>query len=85
MDEILTIDESKVRHAPNWVLFGEPETDVYQRLKAAKGVFHSPDRDEVYQKAIDLRPGHFAFHFLGEMPEDMALVLGTTPATSPDQ
>ena len=75
MDETLAIDEIKIRYAPDWVLIGEPETDEAQHLKAGKVLFHSPDRDEVYQKAIDLRLGHFAFRFLGEMPKDMAFAL----------
>lgn len=75
MDELLTIDEIKARYAPDWVLIGDPETDEAQHLKAGKVLFHSPDRDEVYQKAIDLRLGNFAFRFLGELPEDMAFVL----------
>jgi hypothetical protein len=75
MDGILTIDEIKARYAPDWVLIGEPQTDEFQRLSAGKVLFHSPDREEVYQKAIELRPGYFAFRFLGELPEDMAFVL----------
>lgn len=75
MGERLTIGEIKARYAPDRVLIGEPETDEVQRLKAGKVVLHSPDRDEVYQKAIDLRLGHFAFRFLGERPDDMAFVL----------
>jgi hypothetical protein len=75
MDELLTIDQIKARYAPDWVLIGEPETDEVQHLMAGKVLFHSPDRDEVYQKAIDLRLGHFAFRFLGEMSEDMVFVL----------
>ena len=75
MDETLTIDEIKSRYAPDWVLIGEPETDEIQHLRAGKVLFHSPNREEVYQKAIDLGLEHFAFRFLGEMPEDMALVL----------
>ena len=75
MNEILSIDEMKARYAPDWVLIAEPETDEAQHLKAGKVLFHSPDRDEVYQKAIDLRLSHFAFRYLGEMPEDIAFVL----------
>jgi hypothetical protein len=37
--------------------------------------FYSPDRDEVYQEAIDLRLTDRAFRFLGEMPEHMAINL----------
>ena len=75
MDEVLTIDEIKTRFAPDWVLIGEPQTDENQRLLAGKVLFHSRDRDEVYRKAIELRPGHFAFRYLGELPDDVAFVL----------
>src|SRR4051812_14277606 len=75
MDEILTIDEIKARYAPDWVLIGEPQTDEFQHLRAGKVLFHSPDREEVYRKAIELQPGSFAFRYLGELPEDMAFVL----------
>lgn len=34
----------------------------------------SPDREAVYQKAIEMRPGHFAIRFLGEPPEDLAFL-----------
>jgi hypothetical protein len=75
MSEVLTIDEIKARFAPDWVLIGDPQTDGSQRLRAGKVLFHSPDREEVYRKAIELRPGHFAFRYLGEWPEDMVFVL----------
>lgn len=75
MDEILTIEEMKVRYAPDWVLIGEPQTDEFQHVRAGKVLFHSPDRDEVYRKAIELRPGDFAFRHLGELPSDMAFAL----------
>lgn len=75
MDEILTIDEIESRYASEWVLNGEPQTDEFQRLRSGKVLFHSPDREEVYRKATDLRPEHFAFRYLGELPEDMAFVL----------
>lgn len=75
MDEFLTIDEMEARYAPDWVLVGDPQTDPLQRLQAGRVLFHSPDREAVYRKAIELRPGRFAFRYLGEMPEDMAFVL----------
>ena len=75
MDEVLTIDEIKARYAPDWVLIGEPRTDEFQRLHAGKVLFHSPDREAVYRKAGELQPGHFAFRYLGELPQDMAFVL----------
>jgi hypothetical protein len=75
VDEVLTIDEIKARFAPDWVLIGGPLTDANQQLLAGRVLFHSRDREEVYRKAIELRPGHFAFRYLGELPEDMIFVL----------
>jgi hypothetical protein len=75
MDEVLTVEEIETRFAPEWVLIGEPQTDENLSLRAGRVLFHSPDRDEVYRKARELRPGRFAVRYLGTWPEDMALVL----------
>ena len=75
MDDVLTADEITARFAPDWVLIGEPQTDENLVLLAGKVLFHGPDRDEVYNKARELRPGRFAVHYLGPWPENMALVL----------
>jgi hypothetical protein len=75
MDEVLSIEEIEARFRPEWVLIGEPQTDEGLRVRAGKALFHSPDRDEVYRKAGELRPGRFAVRYLGTWPEDTALVL----------
>jgi hypothetical protein len=75
MDEVLTIEEIQARYSPDWVLIGEPQTDECQRLLAGRVLFHSPDRDEVDRRLLELRPARFAFRYLGTLPEDMALVL----------
>jgi hypothetical protein len=75
MDEILTAEEIETRFAPEWVLIGDPQTDEDLSLRAGRVLFHSPDRDEVYRKALELQPGRFAVRYLGTWPNDMALVL----------
>ncbi|HWE40542.1 MAG TPA: hypothetical protein VG406_28600 [Isosphaeraceae bacterium] len=75
MNDMLTLDEIKARYAPDWVLIGDPQTDDLHRLQAGRVLFHSPDREAVYRKAIELRPGRFAFRYLGELPGDMAFLL----------
>jgi hypothetical protein len=75
IDEVLTIEEIQARYAPEWVLIGEPQTDLRQRLLAGKVLFHSADRDEVDRRLLELRPARFAFRYLGTLPEDMALRL----------
>ncbi len=73
--EILTIDEIKERYAPEWVLIGDPQTDEYQRVLGGTVLFHSPNREEVYQKAIELDLDDCAFRYLGPFPDDLVLVL----------
>ena len=75
MDEMLTVEQIEARFAPEWVLIVEPQTDDEQRLLGGRVLFHSPDRDEVYRKAKDLRLDRIAVRYLGTWPEDMALVL----------
>jgi hypothetical protein len=36
-------------------LIGDPETDESQRLLAGTVLFHSPDRDDVDRKLLELR------------------------------
>jgi hypothetical protein len=75
MDEVLTVDEIEARFAPDWVLIGEPRTDELQRLLGGKVLFHSPNRDEIYRKARELSLDRIAVRYLGDWPEDSALVL----------
>jgi hypothetical protein len=75
MDERLTIEEIEARFAPDWVLIGEPQTDETLALLAGKVLYHSPDRDAVYRKAEELRPGRFAVRYLGPWPEHLVLGL----------
>jgi len=75
MGELLTTEEIEDRFAPEWVLIGEPQTDDEQRLLRGRVLFHSPDRDEVYRKAQELKLDRIAVRFLGTWPDDMALVL----------
>ncbi len=58
-----------------WVLIGDPKTDESLDLLAGQVLCHSKDRDEVYRRAVQLRPKRFAMHYTGKMPENTAIVL----------
>ena len=77
MTERLTYPEIKTRYAPEWVLIDEPETDENLEILSGEVLIHSPDRDEVGRKMLDLwpRPSHSAVMFLGEVPADLVLML----------
>jgi hypothetical protein len=75
MQKVLTIGEIEAQYPCEWVLIGDPQTDEFQHLLSGIVLFHSPDRDEVDRKLLELRPPRFAFRYLGELPKDMALIL----------
>ena len=75
MNEVLTAAEIAARFESEWVLVEEPETDETLTVRRGRVRWHSRDRDEVYRKAVELRPGRFAILYTGRIPEDSAVVL----------
>jgi hypothetical protein len=76
MSEILSIDEIESRYPNEWILIGDPQTNEALAVLRGTVLWHSTDRDEVYQKAVELRPKHVAFHYSGTVPqEDMEFAL----------
>jgi hypothetical protein len=75
MDKVLTVDQIEKEFDSEWVLVEDPETNASLEVQRGRVRWHSKDRDEVYRKAIELRPKHFAMLYTGKMPEDTAVVL----------
>jgi len=75
--ERLTYPEIKARYAPDWVLIGDPVTDDHLEILSGEVLFHSPDRAELGRRMLALRPrpARLAVEFLGEIPDDLVLVL----------
>jgi hypothetical protein len=74
-DKALTLAEIEAQYDSEWVLLEDPILNAEGQVTGGKVVWHSKDRDEVYQKAIELRLKHGAFRYTGKMPEDTAIVL----------
>jgi hypothetical protein len=75
MSEVLSIAEIQARFDSEWVLLADPQLNEQREVVGGKVLWHSKDRDEVYQKAVELRPRHSAFLYTGTIPEDTAVVL----------
>ena len=75
MEQVMTAAEIEAQYASEWVLVENPQTDENLEVRSGKVLFHSPDRDEAYRKAVELRPRKFAVLFTGTIPEDTAIVL----------
>jgi hypothetical protein len=75
MDDVLTIAQIEAQFGSEWVLVEEPETNQALEVQRGRVRWHSKDREEVYRKAVELRPNRFAVLYTGQMPEDTAIVL----------
>jgi hypothetical protein len=75
MDRVLTVAQIEAQFASEWILVEDPQTNDALEVQSGKVRWHSKDRDEVYRKAVELRPKRFAMLYTGKMPEDTAVVL----------
>ena len=73
--EEMTLSQMKPGFRSEWVLIGDPDTDRALNVRGGKVLHHSKDRDEVYRKAISLRPTRSAVMYTGRIPEDTAIIL----------
>lgn len=75
MDDILTVAEMESRFLAEWLLVEDPQLNEALEVHGGVVRYHSKDRDEVYRKAVELRPRQFAVLYTGEIPKDAAVVL----------
>ena len=75
MTRELTLAEIKSEFDSEWILIGDPVTDEALNVLEGKVLYHSKDRDEVYRKAVSLRPKRSAMVYTGQIPEGTAVVL----------
>jgi hypothetical protein len=75
MDELLTIAEIEARFPSEWVFVEDPQTDESLQVLVGRVRCHSKDRDEVYRKALELRPKRSAMLYTGPVPEDGEVLL----------
>ncbi len=75
MNEILTIQEMETQFRAEWILMEDPELTPQMEIKHGRVLYHSKNRDDVYQKAIELRPKHSAYYYTGQAPDNMVIVL----------
>jgi len=75
MKEALTITQIETRFLSEWVLLENPTANKNLEIQGGKVLHHSKDRDEVYRRAVALRPKCFAVVYTGRIPKDAAIVL----------
>lgn len=71
----MTLEEIETQFENEWVLVETPETNDALEVSSGKVLCHSRDRDEVYRRAVSLRPKRCAVLYTGRLPENTAIVL----------
>ncbi len=75
MEETLTVAQIETQFQSEWVLVEEPRTNEALEVQSGRVRWHSKDREEVYRKAVEMRPKRFAILYTGKVPEGTAIVL----------
>ncbi len=63
------------KYKDEWVLLEDIKVDRNFRIKEGRVLSHATDKNEIYNKIIELRPKRFAIEYTGKIPEDLAVVL----------
>jgi hypothetical protein len=58
-----------------WVLLENIKLDRNFKIKEGNVLLHSTDKNEIYDKLLELRPKKFAIEYTGKIPDDLAVVL----------
>lgn len=75
MNNTMTMEEIKAQFDSEWVLILEPEYENNVRVKRGRVACHSKDKEEVYRKALELRPRHLAVYYIGTIPDEPVIIL----------
>lgn len=71
----MTMAEIEACFDSEWVLLEDPETNEYLEVQRGRVLWHTHDRDELYRKALELRPQHSAVLYIGEPPDGIGFAL----------
>ena len=75
MSEVLTIAEIEAKYPSEWILVEDPTTNDALEVQSGRVLWHSADRDEVYRKALELRPKDSAILCTQRIPDDAVIIL----------
>jgi hypothetical protein len=71
----LTWEEIKQRYPDEWVLIEFTALDAALQVVQGEVIAHSPHKEEINKKLLELENEQIAIEFTGEMPEEPAYLL----------
>ena len=70
-DEIMTLAEIENRFDGEWILVEDPEYNHDDEVIRGKVLCHSKNRDDIYARAMELRPKRSASIYTGPIPGEI--------------
>jgi hypothetical protein len=75
MNELQTIGQMREAYDGEWVIILDPECDEHGYVLRGRVAAHSPDKDEIHRKLLELPRQSGAIKYLGEVPKDLHFAL----------
>jgi hypothetical protein len=73
----MKMKEIRTRYPGEWVLIEYTRLDEDLKVIEGEVIAHSPNRDEIYRRLLKTKGKDVAIEYLGEVPEDLAVMLTT--------
>ena len=75
MGEVLTREQMEEQFDGEWVLVGDPDLTDMNEVIRGEVLWHCKDRDELYRKAMELKPRSSALLCFKKIPDDVVIIL----------
>lgn len=71
----MRMEEIRKRYQGEWVLIEYTKLDDDLNVLEGEVIAHSPNKEEIYHKLLRTKGKDVAIEYLGEVPEDLAVML----------
>jgi hypothetical protein len=68
------LDRELQQYTGEWVLIEFKRLDKDLNVVGGKVVAHSPNKDEMYKRQLELKGQNLAIEFVGQPPQDLAVM-----------
>jgi len=74
MEESMGFEEMIEKFEGKWLLIEYEELDEEFAVKQGKVLFHSPNKNEVYEQLMEIQGRNIAIEYAGEVPKKLAVL-----------
>jgi hypothetical protein len=71
-DRMMTLEEIQQQFPQEWVLIEFTELDEDLKVVDGQVIAHSPSKENIYKKLLEVKSENIAIEFTGEMPKEPA-------------